>query len=134
MKNPFDRTDKFDFELPPIGGDSDVDRDELQRSDHGAEREAALIQKARGRALTESRAFGILSEFVEKQRQATISKMLLTPTTDANKDEHNYERGICHGLMLALQFAHAIADGAEATLELFYEQEKLDATRTERQH
>jgi hypothetical protein len=129
--NPFDRSAKFDFDLPPTSGDQDLDREALGDASHEVAREEALVQKASAKHLTESRAFGILAEFVEGQRQATINKMLLTPTTDANKDEHNYERGICHGLLLALKFAQAIADGAEATLEVFREEEKLkNAART----
>jgi hypothetical protein len=133
-KNPFDRTAEFEFDLPSTESEGDEERDELAQAAHDDERSRALVQKTSGRALTESRAFGILAEFVETQRKLTIEKMLLTPTTEANKDEHNYERGVCHGLMLALRYAQSIAEGAEATLEVFREQEKLDATRTESTH
>jgi hypothetical protein len=130
MKNPFDRTQDFDFDLPATDAGEDEDREALARSAHAKEKEEALVQKTRSRALTESRAFGILSEFVEGQRQATLDKLLLTVITDSNRDEMNYERGVVHGLMLTLKFAKAIAEGAEATVELFREQEKMnDAPR-----
>lgn len=135
MRNPYDNSDKFDFDLP---GDSGGENEEYERLVRESQRGEALKQKSLGSALTESRAFAILAEYVEGQRQARINQLLLTPITDGNKDELNYMRGEVAGLMLALRFAKAIVEGAEATLEVFKEARKsdevVDASGLERKH
>lgn len=122
MNNPFDNSHKYSFDLP---GDLD-EESERERALGEEQRGEALRQKGVGSALTESRAFAILAEYVEGQRQARINQLLLTPITNENKDELNYMRGEVAGLMLALRFAKAIAEGAEATLEVFKEARKND--------
>lgn len=128
MNNPFDSSEKFEFDLPAVGVDEEEERRERLLGED--QREQALKQKSTGRALTESRAFGILAEYVEGQRQARMNHLLLTPITDKNKDELNFMRGEVAGLMLALRFAKAIAEGAEATLEIFKEEDRINESAT----
>lgn len=124
MDNPFDNSAKLDFDLPAVGVDEEEERrDRVLGED---QREQALKQKSTGRALTESRAFAILAGYVEGQRQARMNHLLLTPITNDNKDELNYMRGEVAGLMLALKFAKAIVEGAEATLEIFKEEDRIN--------
>lgn len=120
--NPFDRTHLMDFDLPAVGEEDD-ERAALRHNS----REEARGEAVRAKSLTEGRAFKILAEFVNQQREARINQMLLTPITEGNKDEMNFMRGETAGLMLALRYARAIAEGAEATLELLREEDKLDA-------
>lgn len=122
--NPFDRTSQHSFEdLPPVG---ETEEERRYRELGAPAREEALVHNSAGRGLTDSAGFAMLAEYTEGQRQATMNKLLLTPITEANKDELNYERGIVHGLMLAVKFARAMAEGAQATLELFKEQERMN--------
>jgi hypothetical protein len=128
VNNPYDRTAQVreqygEIDLPPTHDVGQEEREEMARAD---QREQALKQKTTGKALTESKAFAILAEYVEAQKTARLNHLLLTPITEANKDELNFMRGETAGLMLALKFAKAIAEGAEATLEVFTEERKAN--------
>lgn len=124
LKNPHDNTSLYDFDLPSEGLDEEEERELLLGGD---QREQALRQKNAASALTESRAFAILAEYVKQQEQARMNHLLMTTITDANRDEFNFMRGEVVGLKLALKFAQLIADGAEATLELLQEAKKDNA-------
>lgn len=125
--NPFDRTAQHDFEdLPPIGESEEERR--VREMGAGA-KEEALVHNTLGKDLTGSPGFAMLRELIEGQRQAYINKMLLTPVTEANKDEMNFERGTVHGLMLAMKFASALTEGSKEVLELLKQKELMDANR-----
>lgn len=123
MNNPFDRTASLGFDLPAEGLDEESEREALLGQD---QREQALRQKTAGSALTESRGYAMLAEFAEQQKSAIMNMLLCTTITDANKDDFNLLRGQAIGLQIALKFARAIAEGAEATIELLNEARKND--------
>ena len=127
--NPYDKSHLYpDIDVGATEGSSDTDRDDLLRAqaDPLEAREQARVQNARGTVLTESRALAIMAEFVEQQKQQRINALMLTPITDANKDELNFTRGEVAGLMLALKYVQAVASGAAATLELFKEEDRIN--------
>lgn len=126
-ENPLDPTHKFDFDLPAEGEDTEGVRETLL----GEGAESALKQKAQGLALTEGRAYAMLAEFVREQRRLRIEELLCTPITVESLSETNFKIGELMGLRVALKYAEAIAEGAEATIELLREEEKLNAGRTD---
>jgi hypothetical protein len=123
VKNPFDQSHKYAFDLPAEGEVEEEEREKVLGPDP---RESAQKQKVTSAALTESRGFAILAEFAEEQRQKILNQLLLETITDKNKDEFNFLRGQVAGLLIAVKYGKALAEGAEATIELLNEARKAD--------
>lgn len=123
LRSVEDRTLKHEFDLPPDG--SQVEDDPREDEHYPQEREAALREKTQTKALTESPAWSMLRDWVDKQKEARVRQLLLIPITEKNKDELNFMRGETAMAMLVVEFVEKVLSGAESTLEVFRESEKV---------
>lgn len=117
--NPFDHSEKFDFDLPAEGEEDNV----IQLD---SVREEAAKEKTGFDLLTASAAWSKLREWAKLQEEATLSKWLLSPITVETLHESNYERGVVHGIKLVIAMAEKLQSEASDTLQVFKESEKIN--------
>ena len=113
--------DAFDFDIPST-----------EEEEGGEQLEEALKQNEVLKALTKSRAWGMILAFVEDQKKRRADHIQLTPVTAENMGEQNFMRGEISGLVLLEGYINSLVGDATNVIQLFREQEKLDVDRTER--
>lgn len=111
--------DKYpDIDLPPTDDETVEGLADLSRTE-------AIKEKNEYEALTASAGWSKVRAWAEEQKARRVDHLLLTPVTDANKDEMNFARGEISGILLVIAMADKFLAAANDALDVFKTDQKL---------